>query len=326
MKRCAVLIMLLAISMWAMAQNTQAPQTLVQPGGLSTNTGTAVIFAPPSVPLAVTPELHLSTVNPALGASSATAGNFAGAVNSTAEMPVPPRIITTVPLFSTAGASVVQTLPPQETAGEASAPPSTAAGTGATVFAGAPVLGAGNNAAPFDRGVGPGDMLVTGGSTEGKSLAEIARENRQRESAANARVYTNDDINRINIQPGVTLGGMSGAAIGAGNATQQPPSGGMPVVAQPSTNAPANRGVSRPVPPSDNPPRSEVVPRSPFSPPQARREIAQANPPANPADQNAPAPGNQSRNGQRQLPSAGSILPMMALVGFLAAGAGLLSR
>jgi hypothetical protein len=53
--------------------------------------------------------------------------------------------------------------------------------------------------------------------------------------------------------------------------------------------------------------------------------MAQANPPANPAEQNAPATANEQRGG-RQLPSSASILPMMALVGFLAAGAGLLAK
>lgn len=304
MKRVAVCILLLTISVWAGAQASQpannsgsgnsAPQTYVVPatvawpGGLSTNTGTAVIYAPPSTPLLVTPEVHLSTVNPATGASNATPGNAAGAANSTMNMAVPPRIITTVPQFSTLGASSTQTLPPQEGA--------VAANTGVgTSGVGSPVMIV-NNAMLFDRGVGSNGPVV-GGGTDGRSLGEIARDNRQHEAGANAHLYTNDDINRINTQPPTTVGGMSGAAVGAGNPPQpQPATGNAPAVAQPSTtqpstNPPANPGVSQPVPPASNTP-----------------------------------PPEQSQTEQKQLPGGGSILPLMAVMGVLATGAGLLAK
>lgn len=309
MKRIAVFIIVLTVPVWAVAQTT----LVTQPGGLSTNTGTAVIVAPPSTPLVVTPEFHLSTVAPQLGASNATAGNTAGATNSTAAIPAPSRIITTVPQFSTAGA-VTETVLPQQ-----------GAAPGGTASAGGPVVVM-NNAPLFDRGVGATGTLVAGGDTGGRSLGEIARENRQREAGANAHVYTNQDIQRINQQPQTQIGGMTGAAVGAGNATQAQPSSNMPMVSQPTiANPPANPpGVSQPVPPSNTPPpdQSQANPPSPMA--SETREMAQANPPANPAaqDQQTPSPSAE----RNQLPRSGSILPLMALVGVLAAGAGLLAK
>jgi hypothetical protein len=243
-------------------------------------------------------------VVPQVGASNATPGNTAGAANSTATIPSPPRVIDTVPQFSGAASTMLMASPQPETSGA-------------------------TNSRLFDRGVGSGSSVSTGG----KSLGELARENRQREAGANARVYTNQDIDRINQQPATQVGGMAGAAVGAGNATgaqPQPHSGNMPVVAQPSTNPPSNPGVSQPVPPSNAPPdQSQAIPPSPPGQMQAAggqpTQIAQANPPANPAEQNAQVAANEQHGG-RQLPSAASILPMMALVGVLAAGAGLLSR
>ncbi len=338
MKRCTVLIMLLAMSVWAAAQTTQTtvttanPQVMVAPGaiagqnGLSTNTGTAVIIAPPSAPLVVTPEVHLTTVVPSPGATNATPGNVAGAANSTAAMPVPPRLQTTVPQYSMSGASVTQTAPPPE---------NTTTSTGATGVTALPTTTAGtpvlvlNNRRYFDLGVGTPTAVGAFGNTGGKSLGEIAREMRQREATANAHVYTNQDIQRINQQPGVVIGGMSGAAVGAGTATQPGASSNMPAVSQPTTNQPQTPGVSQPVPPNQNPPQSQAIP--PTSLDQTRStQMAQNNMPPNPAAQNeprAPAPstGTPQASGRR-LPSSASILPLMAVVGVLAAGAGLLAR
>ena len=306
MNRWVVVIMLLSASALAVAQTTQSsvPGAIAGP---STNTGTAVIIAPPSAPLLVTPEVHLTTVVPQVGASNATPGNTAGAANSTAAIPAPPRVIDTVPQFAGTASTVTMTLPPQETSGT-------------------------NNTRLFDRGVGSGTSLGTSDTIGGKSLGEQARENRQRETGANARVYTNQDIDRINQQSGTQVGGVAGAAVGAGNASgaqPQTPSGNLPVVAEPSTNPASNPGVSQPVPSSSAPrDQSEAIPSSPLGQmPAAERQptqMAQANPPANPAEQNAQA-ANEQRGG-RQLPSAASILPIVALVGILAAGAGLLAR
>jgi hypothetical protein len=175
----------------------------------------------------------------------------------------------------------------------------------------------------IDRGVGSTASLVAGGDTGGKSLGEIARENRQREAGANAHVYTNQDIERINQRPQTQVGGVTGTAVGAGTATQPQPPDNMPAVSQPTANPPNNPGVSQPVPPSNTPPPDQshaiAPPMTPANPP---REIAQTNPPANSQNQPAPSPSAE----RNQLPRSGSILPMMTLVGFLAAGAGLLSR
>ncbi len=318
MKRYMLVIMVVAIAGWAMAQtantasNSAATQNVYAPGGLSTNTGTAVIIAPPSAPLVVTPEIHLTTVNPAAGATNATPGNTAGAANATTSIPVQPTIITTVPQYATAGSTITQTAPPQESLGAPLSVPATAPGAGMVVL---------NNSLLFDRGVGPGSTLVAGGNTGGKSLGEIARDYRQREATMNAHVYTNQDIQRLNQQPGVTVGGMTGAAVNAGNAAQPQPSGNAPAVSQPTPAQPQNPGVSQPVPPASNPPQSRLVP--PMS--ESNQQMAQATPPPNPAEQNQTATPTPQHK-QRTLPGGGSILPLVGLVGFLAAGAGLLSR
>ncbi len=252
MKQIAVFLLLWTVSVWAVAQSSStnpsnpAPQTYVipaAPGGVSTNTGTAIIVAQPTAPLVVTPEMHLTTVNPSVGASNATAGNTAGAANATTSMPVSPRIVTTVPQFATAGASVLQTLPPPES--QPAAPAYNAAGG---TISGTPVMVV-NNGVLFDRGVGSGSSVVAGEAAGGESLGQIARQNRQHEATASAHVYTNSDIDRINAQP--ATGGLSGMAVGAGNETQPPPaSNNPPAVAQPSPNPPPNPGVSQPVPPA----------------------------------------------------------------------------
>jgi hypothetical protein len=321
MKRTLGLVVVLAVSVWAAAQaappggvtgattgtnGVATPNFVGATSSVNTSTGTAYISAPASIPLVVTPELHLGTTATAIGATNATPGNTAGAMNSTAQVPISPRVITTVPQFSYAGAGV-ETLPPQQTT--ITTAPGFNGGTG--------VLTAGN-APPFDRGVGLGSSLVAGGNLNGRSLGEIARENRQQVAGANAHTYTNQDIDRINAQPGTNVGGLSGAAVGAGNATRtQQQNGNMPVVSQPTATPAPTPGVSQPIPPANStPPRDQSEAVSPGG-----TQMAQVNVPANPADQDQQAPANNGR-----LPASGSILPLMAVVGFLAAGAGLLSR
>jgi hypothetical protein len=276
MNRCALLVILLAFPLFAAAQTpvaavaqtagaqtTTAPQPLQTiivpaPGAPSTNTGTAVIIASPSTPLLVTPEVHLATAVPQVGASNATPGNTAGATSSTSAIPQPPRALNTVPEYATAGAAVIQTPPPEALQGSTSV--TTGAGPQVTGTTGGATTGTGagtpivimNNTRLFDRGVGSGASLVAGGNSDGRTLGEIARGNRQREAGANARVYTNQDIDRINQQPGTQIGGISGTTVGAGTATgaqPQPPSGAMPIVSQPSPTPAMNPGVSHPVPP-----------------------------------------------------------------------------
>ena len=215
MRHMVVLFAILTISIWTAAQSqttsasgnstmpptTVVPEVVAGPGGLSTNTGTDVIIPPPSAPL-VTPEVHLQTVMPAVGARNATPGNTAGAANATTEVPVAPTIITTVPQFATAGVSANQTPAPEETTGTSSAPTAPGAAPTGTSTVGAPAP-TGNNAIPFDWGVGSISSLAAGDSADGSSLAEIARRDRQRAAGGTRQVYTNDDINRINSQPEV---------------------------------------------------------------------------------------------------------------------------
>jgi len=220
MNRITVCFMLLSVSLWAAAQSgtpspygtsaqAQAPQTMmvpeavVGPGGLSTIAGTAVVIVPPSAPLLVTPEVHLTTASPG-GASNATPGNTVGAVNASSEIPVAPTIITSVPQYVTAGARVTQTLPPEQMP----AVFSSAAGSGAapawSSAEGEPAPTA-NNAKIFDLGVGPASGLAAGD----KSLVRAARADRRRATGAKEYVYTNENIDRIKPRP-LTVGGTPG--------------------------------------------------------------------------------------------------------------------
>jgi len=240
MKRTLVLLSLFAVSLSMAAQNSQTANTsqpqaqtvfvplVTNSNGLSTNTGTAVIVAPPTAPLVVTPEFHLAPAAPSI---DATAGNTAGAANATTQIPVGMRVINTVPEFSNYGAANSGVFETGVTGGAAN---------------GVATLGPNQ----FDRGVGSGSMLAAGSDMDGRSLGEMARENRQQAAGANARVYTNKDIDRINAQPTTNIGGFTGAAVGAGRSTGTQHSGNMPAVAQPTTNpSNSNPGVSQPVPP-----------------------------------------------------------------------------
>ncbi|MGI9103329.1 MAG: hypothetical protein ACR2IF_12900 [Terriglobales bacterium] len=291
--------------------------------GLSTSTGTAFISGSPLPPLMVTPEVHLSTVAPSAGATNATPGNIAGAINSTLAMPQPPTIVTTVPEVSSAPANMFMTPAPQQVPGASTLTYATP-GAGATgpYNTGVGIMVPGGATVSYvDRGVGSGAATVAG-DTGGLSLDEMARDSRQH-GAQNARVYTNSDIQRINQQPGVTVGGMTGAAMGAGNSGVPQPSNNMPVVSQPAgSTMPSNPGVSTPVPPSSNPPEQSSI-ASPTS--NEPVQMAQARPPAGQESAGQPAQQGSSRRG-RQLPSSGSVLPLMAVVGFAAAAAGLLSH
>ena len=59
-----------------------------------------------------TPEVHLGTVPPQIGATSATAGNTVGAANATTALPVMPRAITTVPEYTVRGSTITIVPPP----------------------------------------------------------------------------------------------------------------------------------------------------------------------------------------------------------------------
>lgn len=59
-----------------------------------------------------TPEVHLGTVSSQIGATSATAGNTAGAANATTALPVMPRATTTVPEYTVRGSTITIVPPP----------------------------------------------------------------------------------------------------------------------------------------------------------------------------------------------------------------------
>ena len=58
-----------------------------------------------------TPEVHLGTVTPQIGATNATAGNTAGA-NTTMALPVMPRATTTLPEYTVRGSTITIVPPP----------------------------------------------------------------------------------------------------------------------------------------------------------------------------------------------------------------------
>ena len=60
-----------------------------------------------------TPEIHLGTAVPQIGATTATAGNTAGAANATTALPVMPRSTTTLPEYTVRGSTVTIIPPPQ---------------------------------------------------------------------------------------------------------------------------------------------------------------------------------------------------------------------
>ena len=136
-----------------------------------------------------TPEVHLGTVTPQIGATGATAGNTAGAANTTTALPVMPRASSTVPEFTVRGSTVLIT-PPPDAIPSAPGSPAGDMPTGANQVA----LSEGD-----DRGVGQTANLVTDGDTAEISLGEVAREYRQRTSASRAAGVSNEEPRKSDI-------------------------------------------------------------------------------------------------------------------------------
>ncbi len=305
MKRYGLLVALLTISLWLSAQTVGTPIWMP-----NTSTGTASINAPVSQPVMVAPIGHLGTAAPVAGATSATPGNLAGAVSSTmAEVPAPAPI----PMVGQISVSPpVVVLAPEGTS------PLLQPASGVTVS------GTINPGVPFNSGVGSfsGGYPVGTVAENQNSLGEIARDFRARRATEQARTFTNQDVQRLGQTGGVsTVGGTAGAVTSAPSAAPQP-SGSAPAVAQPGTTTqPTTPGVATPVPPqsqTNQPPMSQMQSST-------STEMAQATPPPGPEQTQTAPPGKQgTRRGQ--LPRAASVLPLMALVGFLAAAAGLMAR
>ena len=309
MKRWALLIVTLTfISTLAVAQ------AVITPSGQATTQGAAVPVAPiTSTPLVATPIIHLGTPPLATGATNATTGNNAGAVNQTIDMAHPPTEVQIRPEISL-GQSAVYVQPATGTSTENETAPATAG------------LPAGRQ--PVNLGVSSAGAAAFDDGTNGRSLGDIARDNRQRTQNANARSFTNADVARVS-----GAGGVSGIATSQANSGYPLDNGvinSSGIASSTATetgtaNAPAG---STNVPPATPPAMPITSQPSNEKPSAAPHEMSQAQTQANPADQNAvktSATADQDSE-QRTLPKGGSFLPLMAIVGLGATVAGLLSR
>jgi hypothetical protein len=282
MKHLFLLIALVTLASVAVAQ------VVVTSSGQATTPGPAVVPTPVSPPLLVAPQVYLGGPLPQVGATNATEGNTAGAANATGQIPSPPTTPAMVPEINM-GEGTVYTIPvPLAT----SSPVMNLGVTGSAGTSEAPAM-----AERFELGVRAPE---SGTGLDGRSLGEIAREYRQREQNMQARVYTNEDINRM----ASASGGMAGVAAAAAAAPPSANNGAVnnaPAVAAPAGVSPIPGGVAQPVSP---PPQPQAQPSTP--------------PPA--------AAQNQTGTQEGQLPHSASFLPLVAVVGFLATAIGLLSR
>jgi hypothetical protein len=165
---------LVACAVLLMAGMVFAQATVV--GGYATNIGLPAGWYPvvPFVPLVVTPEITLVTFFPSpVGASNATAGNVAGASNSTLEIVNPPTsAVYTVPVWT--GSAIAP-----HPAGLEVSPPVEAKAV--------------REARPIQTGVASFEM--------GPGAAEMAKAAQASRKPA-GRVYTNQDVQRMNEKNG----------------------------------------------------------------------------------------------------------------------------
>jgi len=283
MKRCVLFIVTLTlISTLAVAQ------AVVTPSGQATTGGVAVPVAPiVSPPLVTTPLMHL--------------GNAATIPPNSNPNAEPPSAIPIRPEID---------LGPE------------------TIYIGQPNAAANNmnttTASPaighqyVDLGVNSNASAAVSDGTNGRSLGDIARENRQHMQGANARTFTNADVERM-----AGAGGVSGIATNPAN-NGYPTDNGIinsnGAVATQTTPTATEQNAPQATPPATE---QNQKPSAATPPPQ----MAQAQTPANPADQNAQsnAPAAQDNN-QRTLPKSASPLPLLALLGFTATLVGLFIR
>lgn len=264
-------------------------QTVVTPSGTATQQGAAVPVAPISPPLVTTPIMHL-------GNAATTSGTSTAAVSLPGQTAEPPSAIPIRPEIS---------LGPETVYIGAATP--NAASNNATnttlVVNGRPV---------FDRGVNSNAATAFDDGTQGRPLGDIARDNRQRMQNANAKTFTNADVQRV-----AGTGGVSGIATNPANNAYPSDNGVINSNAVPgAVAAPSNPATP---PTTENTPPSNQKPSAATTP----REMAQAQTPANPAEQNAQA----SESGEpRTLPKSASPLPLIGVIGFSAIAAGLLVR
>jgi hypothetical protein len=205
-------------------------------------------------------------------------------------------------------------------------------------------------AAQFENSPGVGGV---GQDINGKSLAEVAREQRQHSTNANVRVYTNTNIDQLN---------QTGGTINTPSATRNPspdnwvPNNGVispegqpapqsSVGSQEPPNQPTNpTGVQAqpvPKPQSYNPDGSELTPNQPQPRTQSELrplvkregdEIAQNNPQSAPLAQvqstqgQGEAPSDQDQPQAGQLPRTASRLPLLGVAGLFSVTMGIFVR
>jgi hypothetical protein len=202
--------------------------------------------------------------------------------------------------------------------------------------------------AQFDSSSGFGDI---GEDINGKTLGDIAREQRQHPGGTNARVYSNSDVEKLN-QVGGTVNTPSAEASKT-NDNWSPNNGVITVESSPpaqnSVGAPAQPNQTptgthspfAPKPQSNRPAGIEMTPNQPQSRPQSEVrplarpegvEIAQNNPQNaplaqsqsnNPSNQNPPA---QNQPQAPQLPRTASKLPLVGLAGLFSVSMGIFVR
>ena len=256
---------------------------LIQQGGFVQQTvgGTTVLAPTGSMPLVKTPIITLDApaADP-VGASNATGNMTAGASNATLAQPN----------VSTGGMVVDQS--------EANVP-------------------AGFNLGP---GVGAGvgsSIEVASGSTV--SLADAAQRQRNRGGQTTARIYTNEDIERLNQAPGFRSGEQiereealasaaePGQAEGEseGLMPEAPQSEGQPIAQQ---GAGQTAGAAMPEGGVTTQPRN-----------------ARGGAGTTPQEPAAPARSEEDAAGE-ELPASGSPLPLLALLGLLLASSGIVSE
>lgn len=248
---------------------------LVQQGGFVQQTvgGTTVLAPAGATPLVKTPIVTLDApaADP-VGASNATGNLTSGASNATLAQPN----------VSTGGIVVDQA--------EANTP------------------------AGFDPGPGAGSGVGTAVGVGGKggeiSLADAARRSRGTRGQANARVYTNEDIQRLNQAPGFR----SGEQIEREDALAS-------AAAQPGSAEAGGQGVTPVAPEAEGEPIAQQgAGQSAGSEATQGRVVTEARAATTP--QTPEAQGSAQEAEREQLPASASPLPLAALLGLLFAGGG----
>jgi hypothetical protein len=168
-----------------------------------------------------------------------------------------------------------------------------------------------NTPAGFDPGPGGGGGSVASGGTE-MGLADAARQTRGSRGQNNARVYTNEDIQRLNQAPGFRSGEQIEREPALASAAQ--PESGEAIQGEGVTPM-APEGQGQPIAEQGAGQTADVAPDRVVTDTRRTRGTAGAT-----AQQ--PQAQEQSGDEREQLPASASPLPLMALLGVLLAGGG----